>query len=155
MTTAFWARFSVKFALSAQGTAFFLGYGEKSGGTFRMSSFFSQHELPNLNPPRVTEVVVMVVTDGTGESCGKGTLVTLQERIMAQNLNFSCYNIFGNPTVTSQVDKLSVCASRIITATQNGIWFELNLSINEFMHTNVFTGSIPAPDNCFARAGAG
>ena len=121
VTTAFWARFSVKFALSAQGTAFFLGYGEKRGGTFQMSSFFSQHELPNLNPPRVTEVVVMVVTNGTGESCGNGTLVTLQERIMEQNLKFSCYDIFGNPKETSQVEKLSACASKIITPLQNGM----------------------------------
>ena len=122
MTAAFWARFSVKFAQSAQGTAFFLGYGEKKNGAFNnMSSFFSQHELPNLSPPRVTEVVVMVVTNGTGESCGKGTLVTLQERILARNLKFSCYDIFGNPTVTSQVEALSTCASKIITAVQNGI----------------------------------
>ena len=120
VTTAFWASFSINFALSAQGTAFFLGYGEKENGAFQTSSFFSQHELPNLSPPRVTEVVVMVVTNGTGESCGKGTLVTLQERILDRNLKFSCYDIFGNPTVTSQVASLSVCASKIITAKQNG-----------------------------------
>ena len=108
------------FALSARGTAFFLGYGEKRNGTFQNSSFFSQYELPNLNPPRVTEVVVMVVTNRTGESCGKGTLVKLQERIRAQNLKFSCYDIFGNPTVMSQVENLSVCASKIITAKQKG-----------------------------------
>jgi hypothetical protein len=121
VTSAFWARFSVRFALSAQETTFFLGYGEKRGGTFQSSSFFSQHELPNLDPPRVTEVVVMVVTNGTGESCGTGTVVTLQERIMARNLTFSCYDIFGNPTMTSQVEELSVCASKIITAKQNGM----------------------------------
>ena len=121
MTTAFWARFSTQFALSAQGTAFFLGYGEKAGGTFQSSSFFSQHELPYLTPPRVTEVVVMVVTNGTGESCGMGSLVTLQERIVERNLKFSCYDIFGNPTMTSQVEQLSLCASKIITATQNGM----------------------------------
>ena len=63
----------------------------------------------------------MVVTNRTGESCGNGTLVTLQERILARNLKFSCYDVFGNPTVTSQVDALSVCASKIITAKQNGM----------------------------------
>ena len=121
MTTAFWAQFSIEFAQSAQGTAFFLGYGEKRNGTFQMTSFFSRYELPNLNPPRVTEVVVMVVTNGTGDSCGNGTLVTLQERIRKQNLKFSCYDIFGNPTETSQVEVLSACASKIITPLQNGI----------------------------------
>ena len=121
MTSAFWASFSINFALSARGTAFFLGYGEKVNGTFQNCSFFSQHELPNLSSPNVTEVVVMVVTNGTGESCGKGTVMTLQERILDRNLKFSCYDIFGNPTVNSQVEELSTCASKIITAKQNGV----------------------------------
>ena len=129
VTTAFWAYFSTQFALSAQGTAYFLGYGEKAGGTFNSTSFFSQHELPNLNPPRVTEVVVMVVTNGTGESCGNGTLMALQKRIVEQNLKFSCYDIFGNPTMTSQVEQLSLCASKIITATQNGMVLNSHLFI--------------------------
>ena len=68
----------MKFALSAQGTAFYLGYGEKSGGTFQATSFFAVHELPNLSPPCVSDVVVMVVTNSTGESCGKGTVATLE-----------------------------------------------------------------------------
>ena len=122
VTVAFWERFSMQFALSAQGTAFYLGYGEKPGGTFQPTSFFAVHELPNLSPPRVSNVVVMVVTDSTGESCGKGTVATLENRIRARNLDFSCYDIFGDPTITSQVEELSVCASKIITATQNGMF---------------------------------
>ena len=122
VTTAFWGSFSTHFGLSARGTAFFLGNGEKSGGVFQcLCSLIATYELPNLIPPRVTDVVVMVVTDGTGESCGKGAVVTLQETIMAKNLKFSCYDIFGNPTIPSQLQNLSICASKIITPLQNGM----------------------------------
>lgn len=61
MTGAFWERFSVEFAQAARGTAFYLGYGEKPGGTFQLTSFFAKSELPNLSPPRVRNVVAMVV----------------------------------------------------------------------------------------------
>lgn len=49
------------FARAASGSAFYLGYGEKENGVFQNTSFFAIHELPNLSPPRVTDVVVMVV----------------------------------------------------------------------------------------------
>lgn len=58
---AFWERFSIEFAMAASETVFYLGYGERPGGTFRLDSFFALHELPNLSPPRVSDVVVMVV----------------------------------------------------------------------------------------------
>lgn len=61
VTSAFWEEFSRQFALSASGTAFYLGYGEKNGGTFQSSSFFAMTELPNLNPPRVSDVLAMIV----------------------------------------------------------------------------------------------
>ena len=110
----------MEFAQSAVGTTFYLGYGERPGGTFRETSFFSLNELPNLSPPRVSEMVVLIVTNSTGESCGKGTLVTLEKKIKARNLKFSCYDIFGDPTDASQVQQLSVCASKIVTAEQKG-----------------------------------
>lgn len=61
VTTAFWGRFSTEFAMVASGSAFYLGYGEKQGGTFQPNSFFAMNELPNLNPPHVSGVVAMVV----------------------------------------------------------------------------------------------
>lgn len=70
VTTAFWAQFSTEFALAASGTVFYLSYGEKPGGTFQSSSFFATYELPNMSPPRVTEVVILNVhRKGQGTTC--------------------------------------------------------------------------------------
>lgn len=66
---SFWERFSIEFATAANGSVFYLGYGERSGGTFQQDSFFALYELPNLSPPRVSDVVVMVVhREKQGES---------------------------------------------------------------------------------------
>ena len=69
VSDAFWQRFSIEFALAAKESVFFLGYGERSDGTFRPTSYFTVYELPNLNPPRVSDVVTMVV-----HRKGKGNL---------------------------------------------------------------------------------
>ncbi len=61
MSFDFFEQFSLLFARAARGTIFFLGYGEREGGTFDETSFFAKYELPNLNPTEVTRVVVMLV----------------------------------------------------------------------------------------------
>ena len=61
VTEAFWAQFSIQFASVASGTVFYLGNGEREGGVFQPNSNFAQYELPQLSPPRVSEVVVMVI----------------------------------------------------------------------------------------------
>lgn len=54
-----------------------------------------------------------------GESCGEGTLDTLKNMVTERNLAYSCYDVFGDPS--SQAEDLSVCASKIITAVQQGV----------------------------------
>ena len=61
VTTDFWVQFSTEFAQAARGTIFYLGYGERNGGTFQSTSFFATVEIPNLEYPRVTSAVVIVV----------------------------------------------------------------------------------------------
>ena len=61
VSRAFFEEFSATFAKVAQGTVFYLGYGEREGGTFSMDSFFAQYEVPNLRTSVVTNAVVMVV----------------------------------------------------------------------------------------------
>ena len=58
---SFWERFSMEFAMAASESVFYLGYGERSGGTFQLDSFFARFEFPYLSSPRVSDVVVMVV----------------------------------------------------------------------------------------------
>ena len=56
-----------------------------------------------------------------GESCGTGTLMTLQGMVRERNLSYSCYDVFGDLDDNSKVQELSACASRIIVAEQQGI----------------------------------
>ena len=61
MTEAFWAQFSIQFVSVASGMVFYLGNGEREGGVFQPNSNFAQYELPQMNPPRVSGVIVMVI----------------------------------------------------------------------------------------------
>ncbi len=61
VSSDFFELFSILFARAARGTIFFLGYGEKAGGTFSENSFFAKYEIPNLSTSEVTRAVVMVV----------------------------------------------------------------------------------------------
>ena len=63
----------------------------------------------------------------TGESCGSGqTLADLRHRVSEQKLKYSCYDVFGDPKNRSQWKDLSICASRIVIAEQQGTTPEPN-----------------------------
>ena len=98
----FWASFSAMLGMRAEGVAFWLAWGERLGGTYQSNSFFALYEFPNLEPPRVSRLVVLDVhNEGVGESCGEGTLATLEtlsvERFGASG--YMCYDVIGNASV--------------------------------------------------------
>ncbi len=67
VTSNFWSQFSIEFALAAEGTIFYLTNGNRDSGAFSSTSFFAIHEIPNLESPRVTGVVVLDIhTKGEG-----------------------------------------------------------------------------------------
>ena len=79
-STSFWAKFSCTLGESASGISFWIGNGEREGGTFRPNSFFTEYELVKLNPPNDTKLVVVEVSRmGIGEKCGNGTLADLEK----------------------------------------------------------------------------
>ena len=98
----------------------------------------------------------------TGESCGVGTLVTLENMIRAKNLKYSCYDVFGDPRDMSQVQALSTCASKIIRAVQGGMNVTQRPSLIIMLQSPKFclihiahAGSTPEPDNCFSMMANG
>ena len=98
----FWASFSAMLGMRAEGVAFWLAWGERPGGTYQNTSFFALYELPYLQPPRVSRLVVLDVhNEGVGESCGEGTLGSLEtlsvERFGASG--YACYDVIGNASV--------------------------------------------------------
>lgn len=127
---SFWEEFSTRFALASTGTIFWLSMS--SAETYRNSSFFAMNEIPNLNASTVDGVVPLVVHGSNpGESCGEGSLVTLQNGLRDRGIeDFVCYDIYGDPLDPRQ---LVDCAVGIITAIQKG--------------------NVPTPSPCFGTAG--
>ena len=95
----FWASFSAMLGMRAEGVAFWLASGERPNGTYQNTSFFAEYEFRNLQPPRVSRLVVLNVhNEGVGESCGNGTLATL-ETLSVERFNASgyvCHDVIGN-----------------------------------------------------------
>ena len=118
---SFWEEFSTRFALVSKGTVFWLSMS--STETYRSSSFFGMYEIPNLSTSTVDGIVSLVVHEsnpGSGESCGEGTLLTLQNRLKELGFNnYVCYDIYGDPMDPQQ---LADCAVGIITAIQKGVY---------------------------------
>ena len=116
--TAFWEEFSIQFATVAEGTVYWLTLGN-AGMAYHNNSFWATAEIPNLMPPRVSEVVVLDVHEKqVGEACGEGSLVTLDEILDMRGFNHRCYNVYGNPM--TEPSALSNCTLHIIAAIQQG-----------------------------------
>ncbi len=59
-----------------------------------------------------------------GESCGEGTLNNLENALKEQlpNVTYECFNVFGDPMNSAQVEGLVDCSARIITSVQGGMY---------------------------------
>jgi len=79
----------------------------------------------------------------TGESCGEGTLVTLKNTLNDKNLEYTCYNVFGDLMDESQTQDLSIWSSKIITAEQEGN-FETSI-IKEHQRCRCLGGLVEFP----------
>ena len=110
-------QFSLQLLL-LEGAVYWLTLGN-AGMAYRNNSFWATAELPNLMPPRVSEIVVLDVHEmQVGEACGEGSLVTLDEILDMRGFNHSCYNVYGDPM--TEPSALSNCTLLIIAAIQQG-----------------------------------
>ena len=124
-STSFWAKFSCELGESASGISFWIGNGEREGGTFRPNSFFTEYELVKLNPPDDIKLVVVEVSRmDIGEKCGDGTLADL-ENLAVQKFGeegYTCYDVNGNVNDPDELMELSDEVLEIIGVEQgNGI----------------------------------
>ena len=97
--TQFWASFSTMLGMRAEGVVFWLAWGERPNGTYQAGNFFGLYEFPNLQPPRVSRLVVFDVhQEGVGESCGEGSLGTLETLSVAKfgASGYMCYDVIGS-----------------------------------------------------------
>lgn len=118
---SFWAKFSCSLGESASGISFWLGNGERGGGAYRNTSFFTLYEFPKLNPPNDTKLVVIDVhRKNMGEACGKGTLGELKKLITTKfgEDGYTCYDVYGD--ATNPNEELTNEVVSIIGEEQNG-----------------------------------
>ena len=90
-----------------------------------MGNFFALYEFPALVPPRVTKLVVFDVhREGMGESCGEGSLVTLENEAKSKfsKYGYVCHNIFGDAKTTnmSEQQRLAEMIVPLIRMEQDG-----------------------------------
>ena len=100
--TQFWASFSDLLGMRAEGVVFWLAWGERPGGTYKDTSFFALYEFPALEFPRVSKLVVLDVhQEGVGESCGNGSLGTLEAMSVDKfgASGYTCYDVIGNASI--------------------------------------------------------
>ena len=101
-STQFWVSFSTMLGQRAEGVVFWLAWGERPGGTYQSNSFFAVNEFSALESPRVSRLVVLNVHNrGVGESCGEGTLRTLEGLSEAKfgADGYMCYDVYGSASL--------------------------------------------------------
>jgi hypothetical protein len=117
-SVSFWAKLSCLLGESSNGTSFWIGDGERRGGTFRNESFFTEYEFVKLEPPRNTKLVVLDIdgVSGVGETCGTGSLADL--KALADDKfgekGYTCYDVLGNLSDPNQLMRISNNVLKII-----------------------------------------
>lgn len=89
---SFWSSASIIYASLARGTAYLMLNGSRPAA-FKNDSVFAMYELDNIDPEKVTLLETYVVHDigkEHQESCGTGSLIELERRVIARGLKFRC-----------------------------------------------------------------
>ena len=133
VTYNFWSQFSLLFAKASSGIAYWLGDGERNGGTFRNESEFSNTELPNMNALEVVAIIVhrkgegmflcynlisCFLTTFLGESCLDGSMKVMRSRVTERSIEYDCYDVYGD---INQANIIAACVSTIISEIQKGM----------------------------------
>ncbi|XP_072035003.1 ADP-ribosyl cyclase/cyclic ADP-ribose hydrolase-like [Amphiura filiformis] len=90
----FWAAASRQFGTNANGNIKLMLYSNTAGGSFRtQNSYFTEFELPNLDPNKVTRLDIYLVTffgETPGDTCATGTIPELERRLSNKGINYEC-----------------------------------------------------------------
>ncbi len=80
-----------------------------------------------------------LIKNYAGEGCGQGTLNNLQTALKDQvpNIAYDCFDVFGDPTNSAEVQGLTNCTADIITSIQKGTEFLQN--VWKIAHHNNYT----------------
>ena len=123
-TASFWEAFSIHFADAGKGIVFWIGDGNRQGGAYQNTSFFTTVEFPRLTHPRVTRLIAIDIYEcghQVVEQCGEGTMKLLEDEAVQKygKMGYKCSNVCGNPLDKHEVLLLAYEALRIIRAAQH------------------------------------
>ena len=123
-TVAFWEAFSYHFGQSGRDVVFWIGDGDRKGGAYQNTSFFTTIEFPNLTYPRVVELVAIDIYECNKtmvESCGEGTLKLLESEAVEKygNNGYKCFDVCGNALDIKEVQVLANKTLQVIREVQH------------------------------------
>ena len=123
-TVAFWKSFSAHFGESGKTVVFCIGNGNREGGAYQNTSFFTAVEFPRLTYPRVIRLIAIDIYNcghKTVESCGEGTLRLLEDEAVKKygNTGYKCVDVCGDPLDKREVPLLADKALKIIRQQRN------------------------------------
>ena len=123
-TAAFWEAFSSHFGEAGKGIVFWVGDGNKEGGAYQNTSFFTTVEFPKLTFPRVIRLIAVDIYEcghKMVEKCGEGTMKLLEEQAVKKygSMGYKCANVCGNPLDEHEVPFLADKTLQIIREVQH------------------------------------
>ena len=123
-TVGFWKSFSAHFGESGKTVVFWIGDGNREGGAYQNTSFFTTVEFPRLTYPRVIRLIAMDIYDcghKTVESCEEGTMRLLGDEAVKKygSMGYKCVDVCGDPLHKREVPLLAEKALKIIREAQN------------------------------------
>uniref|UniRef100_A0A6I8NLJ3 ADP-ribosyl cyclase/cyclic ADP-ribose hydrolase n=1 Tax=Ornithorhynchus anatinus TaxID=9258 RepID=A0A6I8NLJ3_ORNAN len=92
---SFWRRASQQYAQDSSGVIYVMLNGSDPDGAYPTKSVFAEFEIPYFRKEKVTRFEIWVMHEIGGpylESCGKGTVKTLEDRLKGMGFKYSCIN---------------------------------------------------------------
>ncbi|XP_045690429.1 ADP-ribosyl cyclase/cyclic ADP-ribose hydrolase 2 [Phyllostomus hastatus] len=92
---SFWKRASMQYAKDSCGVIHVMLNGSEPRGAYPIKGFFADFEVAYLQKDKVTHIEIWVMHEIGGpilESCGKGSVKILEERLKEMGFQYSCIN---------------------------------------------------------------
>ncbi|XP_006884600.1 PREDICTED: ADP-ribosyl cyclase 2 [Elephantulus edwardii] len=92
---SYWKRASIQYSKDSSGVIYVMLNGSDPNGAYPLQGFFADYEIPYFQKDNVTRFEVWVMHEIGGpkvESCGEGSVKTLEERLKGMGFEYSCIN---------------------------------------------------------------
>uniref|UniRef100_A0A8D0H577 ADP-ribosyl cyclase/cyclic ADP-ribose hydrolase n=1 Tax=Sphenodon punctatus TaxID=8508 RepID=A0A8D0H577_SPHPU len=107
---SFWRIASANYAKQSSGVINILLNGSATGGAYPVQGFFAVYELPNFQKEKISEIQIWVMDDVGGpdlESCGKGSVQILENRLKALGYSHTCTDNYRSVRLLQCLDHLN------------------------------------------------